>query len=530
MTVALLRSLCAGTAVLAASLALAPPAAAQGTLKAVMHAPLRILDPIVTTAAITVAHSYMVYDLLFGLDEKLQPKPQMVESYTVSDDKLTYRFVMRDGLKFSNGNPVTTEDVVASINRWRQRDTLGQVLNESLKEIKIVDGKTFEVVLSQPFGWLLYAFGKVGSNLLVIMPKDVAATPVSESVKSYIGSGPFILKEDEFKPGLKTVYLKNPLYQPRTDASSWTTGRKEAKLDRVEWPVLPDAMTAVNALINGEVDFMESLPADMAPLLDGQKGVTVKVNNPLGWQGHLRMNHLYPPFNNPQLRRAVLMAVKQEDYMRAQVGDPKLYKVCSALFICGTPLATDVGSEGLLKGDIEGAKKLVKEAGYDGTKVIILQPTDFAEVTPYGPITAQALRAAGFNVDMQVMDWNTLVSRRPKSDPPEQGGWNIFHSNWSAFTVHNPMTNQPLNAGGKKAWFGWPEDKRIDELRAQFAQEGDPAKQKAIATEMQKRGYDLGFYVPLGEYFPRIAHRDYVQGVPPGSGTWFWNVALAKKK
>ena len=517
-----------------AGMTLTPPALAQSqptTIKAVMHAPLRILDPVLTTAAITLVHSYLIYDQLLGLDDKLQPRPQMVDSWTISDDRLTYRFVLRDGLKFSNGQPVTSEDVVASIHRWRVRDTLGQVLSQSLKGINAVDEKTFEVQLTEPFEWLLYSFAKLASNLLVVMPKKAAETPHTEAIKDYTGSGPFMFKEDDFKPGLRTVYVKNPHYKPRDDAPVWTSGRKEAKLDRIEFLVLPDAMTTVNALINGEIDFVESVPADMAPLLEGEKGVVLKVNNPMGWQGHLRMNHLHPPFDNPKIRRALLTAINQEDFMKAQVGDPKLYKVCHSFFICGTPMANDAGTAGLLRGDLEGARKLLKEAGYDGTKVVLLQPTDFPETTPYGPITAQALRAIGMNVDMQVMDWNALVTRRTKMDPPDQGGWNVMHSNWSAFTVHNPMTNQPLNGGGKKgAWFGWPEDARMDELRAQFAKERDTAKQLEIAKGMQQRGYDLGFYAPLGEYFPRIAHRDYVKGVPVGSGTWFWNVSLEKKR
>lgn len=515
---------------IAAGLMFSAPASAETTLKAVMHAPLRVLDPILTTAAITVAHSYMVYDQLFGLDADLKPRPQMVDTWTVSDDELTYRFVLRDGLAFSDGRPVTAEDVVASINRWRQRDSMAQVLNKSLKSVDVIDDKTFAVVLNEPFGWLLYAFGKVGSNLLVIMPKEVAATPATEAVKDFTGSGPFVFKADEFKPGVKTVYTKNPHYKPRTDEGVWNTGRKEAMLDRVEWLVLPDMMTAVNALINGEIDYLESLPADLAPLLEGEKNVTVAINNPMGWQGHLRMNTLHPPFDNPKIRRAVLMGLNQEDFMRAQVGDPKLYRVCYALFTCGTWLKTEAGSEGLLRGDVEGAKKLLKEAGYDGTKVVLLHPTDFAEATAYGPITAQTLRAIGFNVDMQVMDWSAVQTRRAKMDPPDQGGWNIFHSNWSAFTVSNPISNQPLNGAGKKAWLGWPEDAKIEEMRAAFAKESDPEKQKALAVEIQKRGYEIASYAALGEYFPRIAYRSAVKNVPVGSGTWFWNMTLDKKR
>src|SRR5690606_28491896 len=195
----------------------AAPAPAETTLKVVMHAPLRALDPVLTTAQITVAHGYMVYDLLFGLDEDLQPRPQMVDTWTVSEDELNYRFVLREGLAFSTGRPVLAEDVVASVDRWRQRDSMAQVMNKTLKSIDVVDDRTFTVSFNEPFGWLLYAFGKLCSNLLVIMPKAVAETPATEAVKDFTGSGPFVFVAEEFKPGVKTVYVRNPHYKPRTD-------------------------------------------------------------------------------------------------------------------------------------------------------------------------------------------------------------------------------------------------------------------------------------------------------------------------
>lgn len=506
------------------------PVSAETVLKAVMHAPLRILDPILTTANITVAHSFMNYDLLFGLDDKLQPKPQMVDTYTISDDELEYTFTLREGLKFSNGQPITTEDVIASLDRWRKRDAMGQILTKKMKGMEVVDERTFKITLNEPFGWLLYSLGKTGSNHPIIVPKSVAQTPHTEAITDYTASGPFMLKVDEFRPGVKAVYVKNPHYKPRSDEPVWNTGGKVAKVDRVEWLAFPDAMTAVNALTNGEIDFMESVPADLAPLLEDVPGVNLKINNPLPWQGTLRMNTLNPPFDNPKIRRAVLMAINQEDYMRAQVGNPELYKVCPTFYICGTTFATEEGSEGLLKGDTEGAKKLLEEAGYKGEKVVILQPTDYPEASAYGPITNQALREAGFNVDMQVMDWSAVQTRRTRMEPVEEGGWSIFHSNWSAFTVLNPFSSQPMIATGKSAWLGWPEDAKIEELRAAFTRESDLAKQKEIAAEVQKRAYEIGLYGNLGEYFPRIAYRDNVKGIVEGSGTFFWNISLEKKK
>jgi len=502
-------------------------ALAETTLRAVMHSDLKIVDPIWTTAYMSRNYGYMVYDTLFAMDENLDIKPQMVDNYSVSDDNLTYTFTLRDGLLWHDGAPVKAEDAVASIKRWGQKDSLGQKLMEFTQELKVVDDKTFQLILKEPFGLVLMALAKPSSNVPFIMPKRIADTPANEQISEYVGSGPFIFKVDEWKPGDKAVFVKNPTYKPRSEPSSWGAGAKIVKVDRVEWISMPDHQTAVNALIAGEIDYIENPPHDLLPLLEPESDTIALVNlNPLGNQYMFRLNHLHPPFNNVKLRRAALAAIQQEDFLKAVIGDPKWYKVCPAMFVCGTPLATDAGTEIVMKSDFDLAKKLLKEGGYDGTPVVIMQSTDLYVLTNLAPVAAQALKRAGFNVDLQAMDWQTLVARRAKKEPPSEGGWNAFLTNWVAADILNPIMAAGFNAGCDKAWFGWPCDEKMEQLRDAFVRETDPQKQKKLAEQIQVRAMEIVTHAHCGQwYIPSAWRKDRVQGFLKGPVPYFWNVS-----
>src|SRR5882672_3241840 len=215
----------------------AAPAQAQTTIKAVMHSDLKILDPIWTTAYIQRNHGYMIWDTLFAMDEKFEVKPQMVDKYDVSADRLTWTFTLRDGLEWHDGKPVTAEDCVASIKRWAARDSMGQKMMASVMDFEVVDPKTFKMKMKEPYGLVLQSLGKPSSNVPFMMPARVAATDPMQQIKleDVVGSGPFMFKADEWKPGEKTVYVKNPKYKPRAEPASGLAGGKVVKLDKVEW-------------------------------------------------------------------------------------------------------------------------------------------------------------------------------------------------------------------------------------------------------------------------------------------------------
>src|ERR1700754_3262552 len=318
------------------------------TITAVMHSDLRVIDPLITTAYITRDHGYMVYDTLLATDSNFKIQPQMAE-WKISDDKLTYTFTLRDGLKWHDGTPVTAEDCVASLKRWGASDGMGQKLMDFTASLEATDAKTITLKLKEPYGLVLESIGKPSSLVPFMMPKRLADTPKGTPIPEQIGSGPFKFVQSEFQPGVKAVYVKNKDYIPRAEPANWTSGGKVVKVDRVEWVTMPDAQTAMNALQSGDIDFMEQPSFDLLPTLANDKEIEIKVLSDLGYQTLGRMNFLYPPFDNLKVRRAALLAMKQKDVLDALVGNPKYYKICGAVFGCGGPFETDVGSESLVK-------------------------------------------------------------------------------------------------------------------------------------------------------------------------------------
>src|SRR4051812_8749855 len=357
-----------------------------------MHSDLKIIDPIWTTALISAHHAYLVYDTLFSLDEKLVVRPQMVDKWEVSPDKLTWTFTLRDGLDWHDGQPVTGEDCVASIKRWAARDSTGQTLMSFVGELTAPDARTIRMVLKEPFGLVIESLGKTGGNVAFMMPKRVADTDPNKQIIDATGSGPFIFKKDEWKAGEKAVYVKNPKYKPRNEPPSGFAGGKVAKVDRVEWIWIPDTQTQVSALLNGEVDLIEAMPYDLLPLVEKSKDVRVQVIDKAGRQYILRFNTLQKPFDNPKARQAVVYALKQKPFLEANVGDPRFYRECKSLFPCGLPLESSKGWDDRLNGDTATARKLLAEAGYGGTPIVVLHQTDLVNHSSLAPVASRSLR------------------------------------------------------------------------------------------------------------------------------------------
>jgi len=497
---------------------------AETVLRAVLHADLKILDPVWTTHGITQDHALMVYDFLFGWDENNVSQPQMVDNYEVSDGGKTYRFTLRNGLKFHDGAAVTTADVIASLKRWGARDSSGQQIMKVTESLSAIDSNTFVWKLSKPYGLLIDSLGKTTSRVAAIMPERFAKTDPEKQIEGSIGSGPFIFKKDEWVPGSKVVYVKNPNYVPRSEPASAAAGGKVVKVDRVEWLNIRDPQTAVSALINGEIDFYENPPADFLKMLKG-KPITLKVTNRIGYQGVLRPNHLHPPFNNKKARQALMWAVNQETYLQTMFGDPLLYLKCGSFFACNTLLENETGSQALMAHDPQKAKKLLEEAGYKGEEIIILHPTDQPIMNAATLVTAQLLRKAGLNVKLEAMDWSTMGSRRAIKKAPAEGGWNILHTYWNGPGISNPLTNKPIHTTCEKAWPGWPCDKAHQALIDSYPFAQTVEEKRALAQKMQVSAMDFVPYVPFGQWVAPAAFRNVLNGVltVPG-GVVFWNI------
>lgn len=491
-----------------AALVAGTPAAAQ-TVRAVMHAEVKHVDPHWTTANITQQHAYMIYDTLFSLDSKGVPRPQMVDSYTISPDKLTYSFRLRNGLKWHDGQPVRAADAVASLRRWAVKDAAGQSLMARTASLEAVDDKTLVLKLKEPYGLVLRALAKEYSYVPFILPERHA---VQDPAKAFegdkIGSGPFVFAADEWVPGAKTVYLKNKDYVPRAEPADYYAGGKRVHVDRVEWIVIPDQSTQVAALQKGEVDFVQFPHIDQLPLLRKDPNIAMQQVDVLQWQIH--PNHLVPPFDNVKARQALMLMVNQKDYLQAIAGSPENWRECYSYLGCTSWLDTDAGSELLKQQDFERAKQLLQEAGYKGEKITVMVPSDIAAINAAGLTTAAMLRKLGVQVDLQVMDWGTLTSRRPIKDAPSKNpaGWHIFHTGSNGVALWDPWGHGNISTKCDKAWFGWPCSERATRLLDELgnATAGTPEFKRLLADYHTALMENVP-YVPLGETFQQSAWR-----------------------
>jgi peptide/nickel transport system substrate-binding protein len=468
-----------------------------------------------------------VYDTLFGTDEQLRIKPQMVDHATVSADGMKYTFTLRDGLRWHDGPPVRSEDCVESFKRWGKRDRFGRLLMAHTGRIVPVDQKTFTLDLAEPFGLVLDALGKPSSNVPFMMPARIAATSADEPIKEVVGSGPFRFAKDEWQSGSQVVYVRNPDYIPRHEPPSGSTGGKKAHLDTVIWRYIPDHDAAAAALAMGEVDWWEVPPLDFVPKIEQNPALSTFLPDPLGVQGWLRPNHLHPPFNNKKARQALLHIMDQVTYLHLAIGQAKYYRPCPSIFPCNGPYTTKAGAEPIMKPDLERARQLVKESGYDGRPVVVIHVTDLSFMSQAALVTRRRLESVGFNVDLKAMDWSTNLVVRDRKEPPGKGGWNLAHTWWAAADVISPGVHFGLLGGtGPGAYYGWADVPQLEKLTTDWVRATDQGRRKQLADQIQRVALEEVTYVPWGKWFQPTAFRKSVQGILKFPAPLFWNVRI----
>jgi peptide/nickel transport system substrate-binding protein len=522
--------LAAGTAAVASTLAAPRLSRAQNArvLRFVPQANLSSLDAVAGTQYVVRNASLMVWDTLYGIDSTITPRPQMAEGHEVSPDFKDWTFRLRPGLKWHDGAPVLARDVIASLNRWMVRDTMGQRIKASMDAFEAPDDRTVRLRLNKPFPKMLFALGKNNAPVALIMPERIAKTDPFQLISDYVGSGPMAFKKDEWVPGGRAVFERFAGYEPRAEAADWLSGGKRMMFDRIEWLILPDDATKAAALQNGEVDWWENPIPDLVPLLKRNRNLNVDIADPLGNIGSFRINHLHPPFNDPRARRAVMMALSQEDYMRAVVGDDEtLWKPLPSFFTPGTPVYSEEGGDAL-KGPrrYDEAKKLLAEAGYKGEKIVLLVATDVQITKAQGDVTADLLGKIGMNVDYQALDWGTVGARRAVKDPPPKG-WHIFHTWHAGADCTNPAPYTAFDAGGEKAWFGWPNLPEIQKGIGAWYDAPDVAAEKKAMANLNREAMDFVTYIPTGFFLQYQSWRKNVSGVVKAPFPVFWGVQKA---
>ena len=517
----------AGAAVALPSLAapaLAQPAGAR-VLRFVPQANLTSLDPIWTTATVTRNYALMVFDTLYGLDADLRPSPQMVDGHAVEQDGKRWTMRLRDGLMFHDGTAVQATDCRASLLRWMKRDPVGQSLASRLDAIETPDGRTLVFRLRKPFPSLPFALAKTQPSPPAMMPERIASTDAFAPIAEVVGSGPYRFVAGEYVSGNLAVFTRFDGYKPRDEQPSFTAGARRALIERIEWKVIPEQATAANALVSGEVDWLEIPLPDLLPTLRRERGVAVGRLDPIGLYPVCRPNTLSGPTANPGVRRAILAAIDQREVMQAVMGeDSSTYSVPTGCFLNGTAYATEAGMERVgPKGDAE-IRGMLKAAGYDGAPVVLMHPTDQPFYDAMSQVIAATLRRVGMAVDDAAMDWGTVVQRRASKKAVGDGGWSLFCTSFPAADYIDPLSAPALRGNGGAAWYGWPADDKLEQLRDAWMDSPDEAERRRLAADIQVEAFSNAQVFPLGQYFQSAAWRTSLSGFLKGPAPVFWNV------
>lgn len=508
----------------AASMA-APNLASAAGEKVVTFVPqsdLTLLDPVQTTGLVTRNHALMVFDTLYGVDEHFEAQPQMVAGHQIDRDGLRWTLTLRDGLKFHDGEPVLARDAVASIKRWWSRDVFGGDLREATAELTAVSDDKIVFELKKPFPLLPYALGKP-SSVCPVMPERLALTPGTEQVKQMIGSGPFQFVADERVVGSQVVYKRFGGYVPRSSgAASFMAGPKVVHVDRVIWRVLPDAATAAAALQVGEVDWWEQPTPDLLPLLAKRRHLKVEVKDTGGYLGMIRLNHLVPPFDNPAIRRAILSAISQSEFMTAVMGtNTDYWKDNVGFFLPGSPYANDAGMNVFAGApNYAKAKRELEAAGYKGERIVFVVPTDLHALNSMSLVAADMFRKIGLEVDYQVSDWGTVLQRIASQRPLDQGGWSAWCNYVPGASAINPAAHSYLRGIGRAGTFGWPRSEKIEALRLAFLSAQGEDRMRLV-RDIQTQAMQDTPYLPLGYFAQPAAYSQKLSDIPSGFSQFY---------
>ena len=500
-------------------------ASAQKVLRAVPHADLASLEPMVTPSQINRIYSYMVYDTLFALDSKLQAKPMMLESHRVSPDGLAYTFTLRSGLKFHDGSPVGAKDVVASLERWLDRTSAGARMKTVTASLTAEGDRVVVLTLKEPYGLVEYSLAGAASQTPAVLPEAQAKALRTGLVTEVNGSGPFRFVASEWRTGHRVVFARNPDYLSRSEPPDGLAGGRVVKVDRVEWHILPDPGTTANALIAGEADFWDTASLDMVPRLEASPNITVRRTVLMRNAGWIRPNFTVPPFNDVRARKALLHLLDQNELMTAVAGDPKRWSTCHSFSVCGSPLGTTAGSEPYRQRNPERAKQLLAEAGYKGEPIVVLGTTTLPPINALVQVTAQRLREIGVNVDLQIVDWGVQLQRMSKPLPIGQGGFHILATYSIGANHFHPLTNSAFDTScGGTNFAGWPCSQEMEALRVKVLTAPDQAAVVAANEVYQKQLWDFVPYVPAGLFDVVNAYRKSLTGVRDSNLIAFWNI------
>ena len=485
-----------------------------GVLKVAMIGEPPTLDLHTTTAVITQQIMWHVFETLYTYDKQYNPIPLLAEGHTVSDNGRAYTFRLRRGVKFHNGRDLTAEDVVLSLKRWGKLATPGKAIWKNVEGIEAKDPATVVMYLKEPSAVLLMGLARP-NNGAVIYPKEVMAATGDAAIKDNIGTGPYRFVEHRPDRHIRLTRFKE--YSARSEPPSFFGGKRVAYLDEIRFIPVPDVAVRLAGVESGEYHVAQQIKQDQYERIKSLPGLVMSVVKPTGWSTAV-LNHKQGVMTDKRIRQAVQAALDMEPIMAAGFGDKAFYRVDPSLMHQEQPQwHSKAGGEYYNQKNPEKAKKLLKDAGYSGQPVRWITTKEYEYMYKHALVAKQQLEAVGLKIDLQVVDWATLVQRRNK---PEL--YDIF----STAITFNPEPG--LNTGVQCNWPGWwcLEDK--EQWLDSVSRETDPRKRKAMWDKVQVLFYEDVGRIKLGDWFGLLVHRKDVRGYQTSNEQAFFNVWLAK--
>src|SRR5499427_706773 len=486
---------------------------AGGVLKAAMIGEPPSLDLHWTTAVITQQIMWHVYETLYTYDKNFSPIPMLAEGHTVADGGRRYTITLRKGVKFHNGKEMTAADVAASLARWGKISTPGKAIWANVEAVEAKDPSTVVIHLKEPSGSLLFGLGRPNAGA-AIYPKSVVDAAGDGQIKEFIGTGPYRFVEHKPDRHIRLARFKD--YAARPEPPDGYGGRRIAYFDEVLFIPVPDVAVRLAGVETGEYQFAQQIKQDQYERIKGLTAIEARIVKPSGWITAVP-NHKEGLMTSKKIRQAFLAALEMEPIMAAAIGNKDFYRIDGAVFFAEqAQWHTTAGLTAYDQHDKDKARRLLKEAGYAGQPVRWITTKEYEWMNKTALVSKQQLEEVGFKVDVQVLDWATLVQRRNK---PEL--FDVFSTGFS-FTADPPLaTSIQCN------WPGWWCNEEKDRLVQQMVRESDPKKRHALIDRVQAIFYEDVGRIKFGDYFLLDAVRKELRGFQSTPELYFWNAWLA---
>lgn len=466
------------------------------------------MDPMQSPADVVGLITQHVFETLYTWGEGWRIVPLLAASDPrVSADGKEYVIPLRTGVRFHDGQVMTSADVLASLQRWVRVAARGRQASEFIESITAPDANTIRIALKQPYAPLL-ALLSLQTSAAIILPANKQPDPLTE----FIGTGPFRFRERQ--PDRFIVLTRFEGYSARDEQPNMYGGRRTAHLDELRFVPVPNAATRVEGALSGQYHYIDQLAVESFPRLRGQQRIEPIVFPSFGWP-LIFFNTRDGLMSNAALRRAVVASLNIRDMLEAAFGGPEFYQLDGAYYPQGWQFHSTAGTEGFNRPDPARARELARAAGYNGQPIRFMTTQQFDFHYKMSLVAAENMRAAGFNVDLQVLDWATQLQRRPDG------------SLWNVFFTHGPILPEPtlysfFNSGAP-GWWATAERNRIVNM---FTSEADPQRRAAIWGDVQRLLYEEAPIVKLGNFNALAARARGLNGVQPAPWPFFWNVWL----